>query len=140
MKYDLPEYLTPEGRKDWELRELISSLAMNMVIVGTVSLLAGFLLLGVALFFVFKRYSFLNPQIPLMQGIAVQGAITMLIGGFTVRAGWAFLRIGRSPQITVGNLTKPIKDLRNLYSFQVIILGFALALALIGALFAPWRG
>jgi hypothetical protein len=124
-----PREATPgAGREAYEFspeqNEVIASLASNMWMVGVVSLIGGGLLVVAGCF-----------QFAKGGGSAlIQGAVAVVLGGFTVQAAGAFRQIVDSRGDDIGHLMTALGVLRSLYRLQVILL-LCLALALLGLLF-----
>jgi hypothetical protein len=112
------------GREGYEFspeqNEVIASLASNMKMVGVVSLIGGGLLVVCCVLFAKGGAS-----------VLIQGALALVLGGFTVQAAGAFRQIVDSRKDDIGHLMTALGTLRSLYRLQVILL-LCLALALLG--------
>jgi len=117
------------GREAYEFsseqNEVIASLASNMRMVGVVSLIGGGLLVVAGCFLFAKGGA----------SALIQGAVGMVVGGFTVQAAGAFRQIVDSRGDDIGHLMSALGTLRSLYRLQVILL-LCSALLLLGVLFS----
>ena len=94
-----------------------------MRIVGVVSLIFGVVLVVVGLLVLA-----MEREKPWMLGVVVQGAVTLLIGGYTIQAAGAFSRIVNERGTAISYLMGALAALRNLYWFQVVVLIIAVGL------------
>jgi hypothetical protein len=118
------------GREAYEFspeqNEVVASLASNMKTVGVVSLIGGGLLVVAGCFLIAKGGG----------SALIQGAVAVVLGGFTVQAAGAFRQIVDSRGDDIGHLMTALGVLRSLYRLQVILL-LCLALVLLCLLFGP---
>jgi len=116
------------GREAYEFspeqNEVIASLASNMKMVGVVSLIGGGLLVVAGCVLSAKGGA----------SAVIQGALGLVLGGFTVQAAGAFHQIVDSREDDIGHLMTALGALRSLYRLQVILL-LCLALALLALSF-----
>jgi hypothetical protein len=112
------------GREAYEFspgqNEVIAGLASNMKLVGVVSLIGGGLLVLAGCFLLAKGGA----------SHLFQGAVSVVLGAFTVQAAGAFRQIVDSRGDDIGHLMTALGALRSLYRLQVILL-LCLALALL---------
>jgi hypothetical protein len=107
-----------------EQNEVIASLASNMKMVGVVALISGGLLVVAGCVLSAKGAA----------SAVIQGAVAVVVGGFTVQAAGAFREIVDSRGDDISHLMTALGTLRTLYRLQVILL-LCLALVLLSLSF-----